>query len=55
MNDDCRTRMMAQQAHFLVGRDEDSVQAELPQRRYDPTGNRMGAARKRLVEHDGAE
>jgi len=27
MNDDCRTRMVAQQAHFLVGRDEDSVQA----------------------------
>ena len=25
MNDDCRTRMVAQQAHFLVGRDEDSV------------------------------
>lgn len=55
MNDDCRTRMVAQQAHFLVGRDEDSVQAEFPQRRDDPTGNCMGTARERLVEHDGAE
>ncbi|MOA66088.1 hypothetical protein D3C78_1927230 [compost metagenome] len=55
MNDDGRTRMVAQQAHFLVGRDENSVQAEFPQRRDDPTGNRMGAARERLVENDGAE
>jgi len=31
MNDDCRTRMVAQQSHFLVSRDEDSMQAEFPQ------------------------
>lgn len=28
MNDDGRTYVVAQQAHFLVGRDEDSMQAE---------------------------
>ena len=47
--------MVAQQAHFFVGGDEQRVQAKLAQRLDDARCHGLRAFRKRFVQHDGAE